>query len=167
MTALFGPGWGNYAIRGIVEIELPAPVSLLPQTPGWGLLLAFVCVALLRAGWRRRRRWQANRYRREALALLGELQSRVAAGDSSALLELAPLLRATAIQASSRQTIASASGKDWAQALATLAPGLPPLPLDQLQALAYAPQPASATVETAQLFEQLRRWIESHHNCHA
>ena len=28
MTEIFGPGWGNYAIRGIVEAEVPEPVDL-------------------------------------------------------------------------------------------------------------------------------------------
>jgi hypothetical protein len=167
MTASFGPGWGNYAIRGIVEIELPDPVSLLPQTPGWWALLALACALLLRWGWRRLRRWQHNRYRREALSSLGRLETRFSAGDTSVLLELAPLLRATAVHASSRQAIASASGDDWAQAIANLAPDLPPLPLDQLQALAYAPPGAASPRDSLLLFEQLRRWIETHENCHA
>jgi hypothetical protein len=39
MTPLFGPGWGNYAIRGIVEIEVPEAVSLLPRRRAGGLCL--------------------------------------------------------------------------------------------------------------------------------
>jgi hypothetical protein len=98
---------------------------------------------------------------------LRRLETRFSAGDTSVLLELAPLLRATAVHASSRQAIASASGDDWAQAIANLAPDLPPLPLDQLQALAYAPPGAASPRDSLLLFEQLRRWIETHENCHA
>jgi hypothetical protein len=167
MTPLFGPGWGNYAIRGIVEVEVPEPVSLLPQTPGWWLLLALALLALLRFAWRRLRRWQRNRYRREALQMLAGLRARFDAGDDSALLELAPLLRATALQASTRTVVASARGGDWARELAILAPALPPLPVDTLQTLAYAPPTDAPREETAGLFDQLQRWIEQHENCHA
>ena len=167
MTPLFGPGWGNYAIRGILEIEIPPAISLLPTTPGWWALLALASVALLRLAWRRWKHWQNNRYRREALAALAQLQARVEGGDTQALLELAPLLRATAIHATTRRDMASIRGEAWARELAKLSPDLPPLPVQHLQQLAYAPLETAHSADYLPLFSQLRGWIEAHRNAHA
>jgi MYXO-CTERM domain-containing protein len=167
VTPIFGPGWGNYAIRGIAETAVPDPVSLVPQTPGWWLLLALALAGA--AHWIRRRvhDHRRNRYRREALTQLQRLQRRYRDGDQQSLRELAPLLRATAMQALGNRELANTSGKAWEQALGELAPGVSPPPVRELNQLAYAPLPATNnTPESAArvdaLFAQLRRWIECH-----
>jgi hypothetical protein len=167
VTPLFGPGWGNYAIRGIVETAVPDPVSLMPQTPGWWLLLALALAGA--AHWIRRRlhKHRRNRYRREALAQLQLLQRRYRDGDHQSLRELAPLLRATALQAVNTRELASISGESWEQALEKLAPGVSPPPVREISQLAYAPLPASnngaqSAARVDALFAQLRLWIEQH-----
>jgi hypothetical protein len=167
MTPLFGPGWGNYAIRGIAETAIPDSVSLMPQTPGWWVLLALALAGA--AHWVRRRRhnYLRNRYRREALAELQRLQRRYRDGDRQSLRELAPLLRATALQALGSRELANASGEAWQQALEKLAPGVSPPPVRDINQLAYAPLPAShnaveSSARVEALFAQLRRWIEQH-----
>lgn len=162
MTPLFGPGWGNYALQGLVEIQLPDPVALVPQTTGWGLLLLVIACLALRRGWRRYRRWLRDRYRREALGLLDRIRSRAVAGDVSALRELAPTLRAAACSAAGRERVAGLTGDAWARALRDLAPGLPALPVDRIEALAYAPLGPEDLNGAEDLIAHLGRWMEGH-----
>ena len=168
MTELFGPGWGNYSIRGIVEITLPEPVSWFPQTPGWWLLLGGILLAALLALWRGLQRWRRNRYRREGLATLDRLEQRYRAGDQAVLRELAPLLRATALHAvPHRSELTGLRGDAWAQTLARLAPSLPPVPVAELEVLAYAPLDTQRGSGREALFGSVRDWISNHDNPHA
>ena len=162
MTELFGPGWGNYAIRGIIETSVPEKVSLWPSTPGWWALLSVTIFGAIYWGWIRWQKHLRNRYRRDAQQALNDLEAAYLSGDSQSLRELAPLLRATAIAATGqRHELASVSGDAWQEALQTMAPKLPPLPVSELDALAYQPlDPASQDI--ASLFIQLRTWISSH-----
>ena len=96
------------AVDGLIR-ELERAVGAALGLVGQTLAARPALLAALRFAWRRLRRWQHNRYRRKALQLLAALQARFESGDDSALLELAPLLRATALQASSRAVIAGAS----------------------------------------------------------
>lgn len=166
MTPLFGPGWGNYAIKGIVEVAEPLGVSLLPQTPGWYVLaVALLIVVALRIR-QRRQRWKANAYRREALAELQRLSQRIEGGDDTAARELAPLLRATALHATERAAVAATEGDAWQAQLAQLAPRCDPLPVDTLHQLAYASGTDTAqglpAAELQSLLQRLEHWIAAH-----
>ncbi|WP_439101078.1 DUF4381 domain-containing protein [Congregibacter sp.] len=166
MTELFGPGWGNYAIRGILETALPEPVSLVPTTPGWWVLLGLVIGSAAYGGWARWQRYQNNAYRREAQQALDTLEARVRSGERECLRELAPLLRATALAAvDNRDSVASLSGAAWEETLLQMAPTVAPLPVARLNALAYGPYPqASENLEG--LFKQIREWIRLHEGAH-
>jgi len=163
VTPLFGPGWGNYAIRGIIEIGEPEPISLLPQTPGWIALLLLLLVAGLWQLFQRLQRWRRNRYRREAQAELVALRARINAGDRGALRDLAPLLRATALSVDARANVASCTGAAWAARLRALAPDAPPLPVELIHQWAYAPltdRLDNHTVATA--LTAVEHWIAVH-----
>ena len=163
MIPLFGPGWGNYAIKGIVEIVEPEPVSMLPQTPGWIVLVLLLLAGLLWKLWSSVQRWRRNRYRRDAQAQLLELRARVDAGDHGALRELAPLLRATVLQVDERTDVASCSGSAWAAHLRALAPGASPVPVSLIHEWAYAPltdRIDNGAVQAA--FAALEHWIAVH-----
>ncbi|WP_439106065.1 DUF4381 domain-containing protein [Congregibacter sp.] len=162
MTEIFGPGWGNYAIRGIIETSLPEQVSLWPATSGWWVLLGlFICGGLYWV-WTRWQHYRRNRYRREAQESLNSLEAQYQSGDQESLRKLAPLLRATALAATGhRSELASVKGDRWQQALHDLAPKLPALPVSQLEALAYQPLTQSNLNPDA-LFTQLRNWIAAH-----
>lgn len=164
---LFGPGWGNYAIQGIVELTLPEPVSMLPHTPGWWLLLALVVGAAVAAARRRRQRWLNNRYRRDALERLVEIQTRLADDDRSALRELAPLLRATALTAGDRAALTRLSGPAWQDAVNAMAPDLTPVPVLELERLAYEPLTTDRAIDDGALIDALRAWISGHISSHA
>ena len=162
MTPLFGPGWGNYALEGLVEVSAPPAPPLLPQTPGWLVLLAVLVYLLAAALWRRWCAWRHDRYRRAALAALTPLRERIAAGDTAALRELAPLLRRTLLAVLPREDIASASGEHLQSQLDRLAPGLPPLPLATIERLAYQPVGTADTLAGVDAAGALARWLAEH-----
>ncbi len=83
------------SIDQLKEMALPAPVSYAPQTWGWWALLALLIITLVVTGARRYWQWRRDRYRREALLRLEELQRR--SNDLSALRELPELLKRVAI----------------------------------------------------------------------
>jgi hypothetical protein len=83
------------SIEQLKEIALPAPVSYAPQTWGWWGLLAVLAVAVVLLSARRYLQWRRDRYRREALVRLAQLQKR--SDDLNALRELPELLKRTAI----------------------------------------------------------------------
>ncbi|WCM54311.1 DUF4381 domain-containing protein [Pseudomonas sp. WJP1] len=83
------------SIEQLKEIALPAPVSYAPQTWGWWVLLAVFVVAVVLLGARRYWQWRRDRYRREALLRLAQLQKR--SDDLNALRELPELLKRVAI----------------------------------------------------------------------
>ena len=82
-------------IEQLKEIALPAPISYAPQTWGWWMLLAVLVVAISLLTARRYRQWRRDRYRREALVRLAQLQKR--SNDLNALRELPELLKRVAI----------------------------------------------------------------------
>ncbi|KAB0495109.1 DUF4381 domain-containing protein [Pseudomonas vancouverensis] len=83
------------SIDQLKEMALPTPVSYAPQTWGWWALLAIFVLAVLLVSARRYWQWRRDRYRREALARLAELQQR--SNDLNALRELPELLKRVAL----------------------------------------------------------------------
>lgn len=106
--------FGNYAIAGIDEILTPEPISAVPQTLGWQLLLALLLLYLARRAQRRWQYWLRNRYRATALRQLAEIMQ-ASADTGSRLAALAGLLKATALQAYPRREIAALNGEAWLQ----------------------------------------------------
>lgn len=160
------------SIEQLKEIALPAPVSYAPQTWGWWVLLGLLGLTALIIAARQYWQWRRDRYRREALVRLAQLQQR--SDDLSALRELPELLKRTALsmptppsagarlarepgasvrqtdraivlrgQASFLQGPAAFGGEDWQAFLQRHSKQ--PLPADfsqQLALLAYAPDAA-------------------------
>ncbi|MHC8344345.1 DUF4381 domain-containing protein [Pseudomonas sp. RT6P73] len=158
------------SIEQLKEIGLPTPVSYAPQTWGWWVLLGVLVTAVLLVGARRYWQWRRDRYRREALVRLAELQS--SSDQLGALRELPELLKRVALslpnpvgarlarepdatvpqtdrvivlrgQATLLQGVAALGGDDWQAFL--VRHSSQPLPADfsqQLAQLAYAPDAA-------------------------
>ncbi len=82
-------------IDQLKELGLPAPVSYAPQTWGWWLLLGLLVLAMVLVSARRVWQWRRDRYRREALVRLAQLQRR--SNDLAALRELPELLKRVAL----------------------------------------------------------------------
>ncbi|MEP4076318.1 DUF4381 domain-containing protein [Haloferula sp.] len=162
MKKVFDPEWGNPSLRNIVEAEFPEPVSLMPSTPGWWVLLLVVIAFFARAFWRRRQRYLRDRYRRDALAQLSGIKQRLAGGTQEAVRELAPLIRATAIAARGRDMVSGLEGDAYAAALAEFSPGQDRLPVADLQRLAYAPLDEVGGMDMEGMISELERWIRQH-----
>ncbi|HEF4760024.1 TPA: DUF4381 domain-containing protein [Pseudomonas putida] len=180
------------SIDQLKEIALPAPVSYAPQTWGWWVLLGLLVMAALVIAARRYWQWRRDRYRREALVRLAQLQKR--SDDLSALRELPELLKRVALsmpvgarlarepgtsvrqtnrvivfrgQASLLQGATSLRGEDWQAFLQRRIKH--PLPADfsqQLALLAYAPEATLRALPAEQrqhLFDTCKLWVEQHH----
>lgn len=91
------------------DIVMAPPVPWWPPAPGWLWLLVIGLILVLAALAWGLIRWQANRYRREALAELSAL----AEGPAQNLTELSVLLKRTALTAFPRHRVAAATGPDW------------------------------------------------------
>ncbi|MFQ6573915.1 DUF4381 domain-containing protein [Pseudomonas sp. UM16] len=157
-------------IDQLQELALPTPpFSYAPQTWGWLLLLLVVVVLLSCWGISYWRRWQRNRYRREALVYLDGLEHNLT--DTSqrlqALRELPVLLKRVALSMNAAAPAASLSAGQWQGFLAQHAPA--PLAQDfaaHLYTLAYAPDHLVLGIpqtEINALFATSRQWIEAHH----
>ncbi|VVO56647.1 DUF4381 domain-containing protein [Pseudomonas fluorescens] len=83
------------SIDQLKEIALPVPVSYMPQTWGWWVLLGLLMIAVLLISARRYWQWRRDRYRREALVRLAELQA--SDNQLDALRELPELLKRVAL----------------------------------------------------------------------
>ncbi|MBB2497012.1 DUF4381 domain-containing protein [Aquipseudomonas ullengensis] len=157
------------SIEQLQELALPAPVSYLPQTWGWLAVLLLALFALGLWGALRYRRWRQDRYRREALARLAELEQALADAEQRlpALRELPELLKRVALSMPGQPDVATLDGERWQAFLARHS--AQPLPDDfsrQLASLAYAPESqlrALPTEQAAQLLIQCRHWVERHH----
>ena len=91
------------SIEQLKELALPVPVSYAPQSWGWWALLGLLMTVVVLVSARRYWQWRRDRYRREALLRLGELQQR--SNDLSALRELPELLKRVAISMPATPTV--------------------------------------------------------------
>lgn len=158
------------SIDQLQELPLPTPpFSYAPQT--WGWLLLLLVVVLLASCWAVRywRRWQRNRYRREALVCLGDLEHKLADPSQrlQVLRELPVLLKRVALSTSAAPAVSSLSGGQWQAFLVQHA--RTPIADDfaaRLYTLAYAPASEVLGIPHAEidtLFATSRQWIEAHH----
>ena len=160
---------GVAGLENLHEIVLPPPVSWMPETAGWYVLLL---LAGLAAAWwivMRVRNFLANRYRRMALKELDDIAEKLSLPDQrqSALHRLSALLKWTALSAYPRSLVAGLGGNPW---LAFLDRTLGGNDFQQgegrlLAELAYAPESRVSSLPDdaiGGLFHLCRRWIAAH-----
>lgn len=85
------------------DLVVPPPAPWWPPTPGWWIVLSLAALVVMGMLLRTFFRWQADRYRREALVLL----------DASDLVMISPLLKRVALAVWPRERIADLTGKAW------------------------------------------------------
>lgn len=101
-------------IAGLIDIPLPEPVSLWPQTWPSRILLVLVVVGLVYGTVRAIHHWRVNRYRRQALSELKGIEARATTLTPADLASaLASLLRRTALAAFPRDEVAVLTGAAW------------------------------------------------------
>jgi len=106
------------SLEQLADVVQPPPVPWTPQTVGWEVLAVVLAVLLLWLLWRAVRRYWRNRYRRDALAELRQLQAtfdRDPGAGASVLVALPVLIKRCALSAWPREQVASLSGPRWAQ----------------------------------------------------
>jgi len=152
-------------VAGLIDIPLPAAVSLWPQTWASRIAIALLVIGLIAIIISFARWWHANRYRRAALAELDDVLRSAAEKDAVSTADaLALLVRRTALAIFPREAIAPLSGAAWLDFLdrsydgyefsqgAGRTLGLAP----------YAPHSVAAG-DVAPLADLVRRWIRTHH----
>ncbi|MEE8525524.1 MAG: DUF4381 domain-containing protein [Thermoanaerobaculia bacterium] len=149
------------------DIVLPEPVSWMPQTTAWWIVLGLVLAALGWVAYKAVRRWRANRYRRAALTRLDAIEQALAdpASRPDALSSLPELVKQTALAFRPRSEVASLSGEPWLRFLDASYGGnsFSEGPGKLLPTLAYKASPvAEAGEETGGLVQLIRRWIRDH-----
>ena len=148
----------NDPVAGLIDIPLPAPVGLWPQTWASWIATALLIVGLVAAMIWVVRRWHANRYRRAALAELDEIMR--TPQPTAGALDL--LVRRTALAEFPRETIAPLSGAAWLSFLDKTYGGQE-FSQGAGRALTFAPYAPPATGDIATLADLVRRWIRTHH----
>ncbi len=152
--------------------ELPLselPISYIPQTWGWLVVLLAVLSSL--AVWILwcLRRWYRQRYRREALARLERLTQALDEPRTrlAALREVPRLLKRVALSTPTGEAATCLRGAAWQDYLQHRCPiALPTDFARSLAMLAYAPDSriqALADSEVRKLLHACRKWIETHH----
>ena len=158
--------FGNYLIHGIDEIILPETVSWWPTAPGWKALAIIIVILLLFICVRWMKHWWRNRYRREALRQLMQVQRHAGKQLQEVVAVLPYYLKVTALQAYPRQDVASLSGENWLAFLdkqysgTAFSEGIG----RKLLAVAYLPQDQWGLSEkdSEALIRMSRLWISKH-----
>ena len=155
------------ALGGLQEIPLPPPPAWTPQTPGWWIVAALL-VALLAWGVARFvRHRRANRYRRDALRELAEIERACAdpARRRAALARLAALPKRCALAIAPRAEVAPLTGDAWLAWLDARCPraGLAGEPGRTLVRMTYgAPDLAVDDDALRALLRATHDWIAGH-----
>jgi Domain of unknown function (DUF4381) len=153
-------------LAGLIDIPLPPPVSLWPQTWTSRIAIAVVLGAVVAALWRFVHTWRVNMYRREALFELDEISQRLDRNEVSGkgLAELSMLVRRTALAAFPRETVAPLAGRAWL-AFLDQSYGGQGFSQGAGRLLASAPYQRAATDrdQLRALAVLVRQWIRGHH----
>ena len=158
--------FGNYLIHGIDEIILPDTISWWPSAPGWQVAGIIATLYLVVKASRLATRWWHNRYRREVLRQLLNVQREAGSRLQDVVAVLPYYMRVTALQAYPRQDVASLSGNDWLVFLDThySGPSFSGGIGEKLIAVAYLPPERwqLGEKESHALIEMSRQWIARH-----
>ena len=93
------------------DIHLPEPVSWWPPAPGWWIMAFFTAAALVALLYFLRSRIRKKRYRKVALAMLSQLDTRK--NGTIVLDEISAILRRVAIHSFGREKVAALAGDAW------------------------------------------------------
>lgn len=156
--------FGNPMLADFDEILMPDIVSYWPEAPGWKYLFAITLLLSMLLVWRAFRKWRLNRYRREALSLLSDIDSQTS--NAVRLKQVAILLKSTALNVFPRAEIAGLSGADWVAYLngqedaSYFDQGC----ADLLAVAQYQSESVSSADDVQSLINATREWIVHHRN---
>ncbi len=152
-------------VAGLIDVPLPSPVSLFPQTPMSRIAILALLAIVILAIWRFAHYWRVNRYRREALSELDRIEARFDTDKASEDLatNLSVLVRRTALATFPRAKVAPLAGRDWLAFLDRTYGGSE-FSQDPGRLLASAPyqQRSPNDADLTLLVRIVRRWIRWH-----
>ena len=155
-------------VAGLVDIPLPPPVSLWPQTWESRVAATVLVVGLIVAAAWLVRWWHINRYRRAALSELARIEETLDdAAPADLAAALASLIRRTALAAFPREQVASLAGSSWLSFLDRTCGGhaFTDGPGRSLERAAYQPNTAPPKPDDPRaLVGVVRHWIKAHHD---
>lgn len=147
---------GQLDLSRLRDIHLPQQgVSWWPPAPGWWIVAALAALLAIAVYWFLRR-YRDNRWRRQALAELMQLQQQSVSGWQQ-VAQLSALLRRVAISCFPRQDVASLTGRAWLDFL------------DQhggdfeayADLLLTAPYRQDGAIDSAALLQRAEAWIRA------
>ncbi|WP_438951588.1 DUF4381 domain-containing protein [Porticoccus sp.] len=146
------------------DIHLPDPVDWWPPAPGWWLLAILVLSAVVYGIWRLKKQHLHNRYRREALHSLAEMQHSLAGQPVEHCHAMLALLRRAAKTAYPRQALESELTPQLLQRLNHLCQRtlFDETLQQQLNVLPYQADPQNIDYLAASLHTAIRQWLEQH-----
>jgi Domain of unknown function (DUF4381) len=163
---------GSPRLQGLQELPLPAPVSYVPQTIGWLFVAIVLLAVVLPALWMGWRRYERQRYRRNALQELAGIEANLASGQvdplqRAAMLAAIPrLLKRTSLEVAPREQVAALTGDAWLAFLQRTRGHFDARTGPLLTLASYAPPEQVARLsqdDAAALIRHARDWIEHHH----
>lgn len=140
------------SLRNLHDLVPPAEIGWWPLAPGWYFVGTLFFVIAVWLGLRFWRQWQGDAYRRAALKELEKATETV---------EVAAILRRTALASVQRGEVAPKTGDDWTNWLATCLPE--PMPEEVRRALGTSLYGAEVDSRLPRpLREYAARWIRHH-----
>jgi hypothetical protein len=155
-------GFGTVARAGFQEVWVPEPVSMLPQTVGWWVILGIGFLALSYSVYRRILRFRADAYRREALKDLAALRLTLSSNKNRAE-ALPTLLKQAALGGYPRRQVAGLSGDRWGAFLMKTAPqSFDDRTVSFLHELSYRGADRLSAADIATTADAIESWIRRH-----
>lgn len=143
-------------LQGLMhDIVVAEPVSWMPQTDAWWVLLAWLIAILGMSAIKYVQYRRRNRYRRDALAELGRIDT----SSASAAAEVACVIKRTALVAYARRDVASLCGTTWAEFLVESAGDDA---LIRKSAATIASAPYRPGIDANDILKPAKRWIKVH-----
>lgn len=135
------------------------PVSWVPQTIGWQVVGVWLGILAVLGAWHAFQYWRRNRYRREALDALADIEAELDDAPGRTATEIGALVKRTALAVYPRAEVAHLYGADWAAFLCESA-------ANDAEVTQSAGDIASAAYRTdidpRSLIGPARRWIKVH-----
>ena len=141
------------------DLVRPEPVVWTPQTIGWAVVAVWAVTVVAILLWHFIRRWRRNRYRREAMQELSDLESQEGLDGQAVASAIATILKRTALAAYDRPQVADLYGQEWADFLCTSSANDSVV---QEHAVAISNAAYAKDANGAELYMPVRRWIKVH-----
>ena len=141
------------SLERLHDVVVPPPVPWWPPPPGWSIVIAALAIAVMALLLKAFMRWQADRYRREALRVLEDPATKPT--------EWSALLKRTALSIWPREEVAHLTGREWLAFLDRTA-GMKAFSAgagSSIENIAFDPNGGQASGE---LKGAVREWIQRH-----